>query len=247
MKGRLKLPALVLSRRNFGEADRLITFFTREHGLVKAIAKGVRKIPSRRGGHLEPYTSVLALLTASRAGVYVGAVETLDHFPKLSADQFSLHIAGHLTKTILGLFDEEDVQPELFDALHEAWQLLPELDEVKAQVLEATLMSFALTQAGVMPNLTACRQCGIKAPHESIVLDPGQGGWRCLLCHGGFSGTRYSMQPNLLKVLRFIQTNPAQALRIKLAGDQAAQMIAGMRAYVAEVTHQPGMNELSYG
>lgn len=241
MKGRHKLEALVLARRNFGEADRLVTFFTREHGLVKAIAKGVRKIPSRRGGHLEPFTFVLTLLTSSRAGSYVGAVETLDHFADLKESQYSLQIASHISATILGLFEEEDPQPELFDALFEACRMLPMLDEAKAHLLEATLMSFALTQAGLKPDLTACRQCGVRQPVESIVLDAYQGGWRCLLCHGGFSGTRYSLSPVLLKVLRFIQTNPSQALRVRLQDEQAAQMIAGMRAYVAAVTQQPSL------
>lgn len=247
MKGRFKLPALVLSRRNVGEADRLVTFFTREHGLIRAVAKGVRKIPSRRGGHLEPYTLALALLTVSRAGAYVGAVETLNHFPELRESQSAMRVAHHITTTLLGLFEEGDAEPQLFDAVTEAWHMLPSLPESKAHVLEATLMSLALTQAGMMPNLTACRQCGVRAPNESIILDPQQGGWRCLLCHGGFSGTRYSMQPALLKVLRFIHTNPSQALRVSLQQDEAAQMIAGMRAYVAEVTQQPSLGELSYG
>ncbi|MBI3255415.1 MAG: DNA repair protein RecO [Candidatus Andersenbacteria bacterium] len=243
MKGRQKLEALVLARRNSGEADQLVTFFTREHGLVRALAKGVRKIPSRRGGHLEPFTFVLTLLTTSRAGSYVGAVETLDHLGELKAEAASLRIASHIAATIMGLFEEGDVQAELFDAFFEACRMLPMLDEAKAHLLEATLMSFALTRAGLKPDLTACRQCGVRQPAESIVLDAYQGGWRCLLCHGGFSGTRYSLSPTLLKVLRFIQTNPSQALRVRLPQDQAAQMIAGVRAYVAAVTQQPMLSE----
>ena len=50
--------ALVLFRKNIGESDRLVTFLTKEHGIIRAIAKGVRKIPSSRGGHVEPFTLV---------------------------------------------------------------------------------------------------------------------------------------------------------------------------------------------
>ena len=44
---------VVLSRRNFGEADRILTIFTRDHGKLTALAKGVRRPKSRKGGHVE--------------------------------------------------------------------------------------------------------------------------------------------------------------------------------------------------
>ncbi len=49
----LKTEAVVLSRRNFGEADRLVTFFTRDLGKITVIAKGVRRPRSKKAGHLE--------------------------------------------------------------------------------------------------------------------------------------------------------------------------------------------------
>lgn len=49
----LKTEGVVLSRRNFGEADRIITIYTRDFGKVTAIAKGVRRPRSKKAGHLE--------------------------------------------------------------------------------------------------------------------------------------------------------------------------------------------------
>ena len=49
----LSTEAVVLSRRNFGEADRIITLFTRDHGKVTVLAKGVRRPRSKKAGHLE--------------------------------------------------------------------------------------------------------------------------------------------------------------------------------------------------
>ncbi|MCR4324939.1 MAG: DNA repair protein RecO [Candidatus Curtissbacteria bacterium] len=45
--------AIVLRRRNFAEADRIVTFYTRDFGKITAIAKGVRRPRSRKAGHLE--------------------------------------------------------------------------------------------------------------------------------------------------------------------------------------------------
>ena len=44
---------VILSRRNFGEADRILTIFTCDHGKLTALAKGVRRPKSRKGGHVE--------------------------------------------------------------------------------------------------------------------------------------------------------------------------------------------------
>lgn len=53
-----KLHAIVLKRANFSEADRLVTVFSREKGKITLVAKGVRRIKSRRAPHLEPFNEV---------------------------------------------------------------------------------------------------------------------------------------------------------------------------------------------
>lgn len=49
----LKTEGIILKRRNFGEADRIITFYTKDFGKLTAIAKGVRRPRSKKAGHLE--------------------------------------------------------------------------------------------------------------------------------------------------------------------------------------------------
>ena len=51
-----KATAIILKRTNFSEADRLITIFTKKHGKLTLIAKGIRKLTSRKKGHLELFT-----------------------------------------------------------------------------------------------------------------------------------------------------------------------------------------------
>ena len=53
-----RVEAVVLRHADWGEADRLLTLYTRERGKARAIAKGVRKIRSRKAGHLEPFMHV---------------------------------------------------------------------------------------------------------------------------------------------------------------------------------------------
>lgn len=235
MKGRHKVEALVLASRKSGEADRRVTLFTREHGILEAVAKGVRRVPSRRGGHLEPFTKVLALVSVTRAGTYIGAVETLDYFRTLRGQHEAMDVARTLALTVMSLFAEHQVEPELWDGLQQAWEMLPRLSASQAGMLEVAMLLFALRRAGLHPNLRLCQVCRAEQPEESIVLDPLVGGWRCLTCHYALAGTRASLPPALLKVLRFVHAYPAQALRVRLNEFLVEQLMVAVRYYVAAV------------
>ena len=50
--------AVVLRQHKRGEADRIVTLLTRDHGLVRAVAKGVRRTRSKFGARLEPFAHI---------------------------------------------------------------------------------------------------------------------------------------------------------------------------------------------
>lgn len=225
----------MLSRRNIGEADRLVTFLTPEQGIIKAVAKGVRKIPSVRGGHLEPFSRVVALLSESRAGWYVGGSETQDYYAALRQDEDALQHARNMALVFLQLFDELDPQPVLYTNLLNAWELLPALPAAKRRMVEGAFIMLALQQAGVQPDLQACQECGITKPSDSVILDARAGGWRCLVCHHSLQGTKDSLSPRLFKVIRFLATAPGQARRLRMPEEESYQLLQAVRRCVADI------------
>jgi DNA repair protein RecO (recombination protein O) len=64
---------IILRKRNVRDSDRLLTVLTREHGKIQVLAKGVRKITSRRAGHLEVFCHVR--LTIHKGKSYDGISE----------------------------------------------------------------------------------------------------------------------------------------------------------------------------
>ena len=72
--------AIVLRTHKLGEADRIITLLTRQHGRVRAVAKGVRRTTSRFGSRLEPFTHVDLQLAEGRTLDIVTQAETLTPF-----------------------------------------------------------------------------------------------------------------------------------------------------------------------
>ncbi|MEX2055276.1 MAG: DNA repair protein RecO [Candidatus Andersenbacteria bacterium] len=236
---REKLHALILSRRNVGEADRLLTLLTRDYGLLKVVAKGVRKIPSRRGSHLEPFTHVLAIVAGSAHRYFLAGIETVNEYVDLRQHHVALAQAHNLAQITMSLFEEEQPQPTVFDALHHAWDVLPTIVTPRQRILEAAVMLHTLHQAGWLPDLTACHRCGITQPTVAVIFDSGEGGWRCLSCHASFAGTTTSLSPRLLKAIRFIARYPERALQLKVGDEESWQIIAALRHYVGGVIGQP--------
>lgn len=69
-----QLTGFVLRRYNLGEADKILTIFSQQHGKVKAVAKGVRRGSAKLAGHLEPFCEVkLRLVKGKSLDIIIGA------------------------------------------------------------------------------------------------------------------------------------------------------------------------------
>ena len=77
--------AIVLRTHKLGEADRIVTLLTRQHGRVRAVAKGVRRTTSRFGSRLEPFTHVDLQLAEGRNLDVITQAETIQPFAPGSA------------------------------------------------------------------------------------------------------------------------------------------------------------------
>jgi DNA repair protein RecO (recombination protein O) len=87
---------IILKRRNFGETDRIITIFTRELGKISCIAKGVRKITSRRSGHVEVFHRVHISYHDGKGMYLLTEVQSLDAHQGLSGDIVSVSYAYYI-------------------------------------------------------------------------------------------------------------------------------------------------------
>ncbi len=70
----------IIKRKNFGEADRIITIFSKDNGKITVIAKGVRKITSRRSALLEPFSLIKFNAVQSYSRKILTEVELINSF-----------------------------------------------------------------------------------------------------------------------------------------------------------------------
>lgn len=86
----LKDTAFIIKRINSGEADRFITVFTKEHGKQEFLAKGIRKITSKRSSHLELLNEVKFQAVQTRKHFILTEIEVIKTFSNLKENKKSI-------------------------------------------------------------------------------------------------------------------------------------------------------------
>lgn len=238
MRLRDKWNVIILGRRDINESDRLLTVFSREKGLAKLIAKGVRKIPSRRGGHVEPFMQVRCIVTGHPERMYLQAAEAFNDHLLLRQDSEAVQHAQFLAGTVCSFYQEGDPDEEMYTALQEAWMAFPEVSFEKRVVLETALSLYVLRANGVQPVLRSCQVCGESSPSDAVILDATAGGWHCLSCRMSLEGARVSITPRLLKAVRWLSANPDRALALRLPEEEARQLQLAVRGYVSAMRNE---------
>ena len=77
---------VIINRKNYSEADRFLTVFTKQHGKIRVLAKGIRKISSRRAPHLDTLSIVSLVIHTGRSVDTVGECERLTRQFSFSSD-----------------------------------------------------------------------------------------------------------------------------------------------------------------
>lgn len=109
-----KTEGIVLKRINFGEADRIITFYTKHYGRLVAVAKGVRKLTSRKRGSLEIFNRVVFFAAKGKGMDIITEVETLETFGDWKKDLKKVGVAYEMAEMVDKLTAEGSEQEEVY-------------------------------------------------------------------------------------------------------------------------------------
>lgn len=182
--------ALVLRRTPYGEADLVVTLFTRELGRVSALARAARKSQRRFSG-LEPLHTLSVQLDAAAGASLLRLVDAriVTPRPHLLENGRALDAAGKLTSWIRKASPENIPEPELWqlalgglDELEASARALQAPAEEKARVPSPalTLASYGLrllVACGFRLELERCVQSGVHCPPgKAAMIDPERGG-----------------------------------------------------------------------
>lgn len=195
----LRVEAIVLRHSDWGEADRLLTLYTREEGKLRAIAKGVRRLRSRKAGHLEPFTRVKLMLAHGRDLWIVTQAETVSAYLALREDLERIAQASYVVELLDRFTYEEGGNRALFDLLAVTLQRLDEGQPAFTVLRYYELRLLDLL--GFRPQLFTCVACGETIQPQDQFFSPLLGGVLCPRC--GVQDT--SARPVSLNALRFLR------------------------------------------
>ena len=173
--------AIVLRTPKLGEADRIITLLTRQHGRVRAVARGVRKTSSRWGSRLEPFTHVDLMIAEGRTLDVITQAETRTPFSSWLGDDYERYTAGTAMLETADRLATEDTEPMLqqFLLLVGGLRAMTAREHGPGQVLDSYLLR-SLAVAGYAPSFDHCVRCGDEGPHRWF--NPSAGGVMCASC-----------------------------------------------------------------
>lgn len=154
-----KTEAIVLKRINFGEADRLVTVFSKLNGKQKLVAKGIRKITSRKKGHLELFTQVQLQVAKGKNLDLITEAATINSFPKLRHNLNRVRIAYLLAELVDQLTAENQEQIGVYQLLVSAFSSLNSASASKDFIVN--FEKELLTQLGF----------GLPARHDRVSLE----------------------------------------------------------------------------
>jgi len=173
--------AIVLRTQRLGEADRIVTMLSKQHGQIRAVAKGVRKTSSRLGARVEPFSHVDLMLASGKSLEIISQAETIYSYgsqlaldyPKWTAGQAMLETAEKLTA--------EGTEPALqqFLLLVGGLRSLVSAEHDPGLILDAFILR-SLAVAGYAPSFADCAICGEAGPHRAF--SPSAGGMVCTSC-----------------------------------------------------------------
>ena len=196
---KIQTPGLIIKETNIGENDKLLVILTKDYGIIRAFADGVRRMKSKNSAATSLLCYSNFILYKNKDTYKVGDSAPIEmffdlryHLEELSLAQYFCDMAIKLTAED---FEPTEILRLLLNSLHFLTKQNKPLNIIKA-VTELKLISLA----GFMPNLTGCAACG---DEQSYKFSFTEGCLFCLDCGNDINDTTV-LNPTVLAAMRHI-------------------------------------------
>ena len=183
-----KTLAVVLHSLDYGESDRIVTFYTADFGKLKGIAKGARRSRRRFVNALEPFccSQILFSRKSLEMLALIESCDVVHHYPKIRGDLEKTLIASSVIELVEAFTTEGKANDRLFETLQDFLRLLDEGKRREGLLPFFTMRLLKLT--GYEPALDRCLHCKASiGGGEPYRFSPGRGGLLCRSCYGSAS------------------------------------------------------------
>ncbi len=227
--------AIVLSRQDYGEADRIFILYTPSRGKLSAIGKGVRRPKSRMGPHLDYFTEVSLDLAKGRDLDVVTHASTVNAHATLRSDMDAYGNAAHFAELVRHLTQDRQENRQVYDLLASSLSLLN--DGVAPWPVARHFELLLLGLLGFRPELFRCLNCLKTLEPESNAFSNQVGGMLCPSCRA-VDPSAVVLSLDAQKYLRLLSRSGLSAvIGISLPGTverEIGSILAGYVRFVGE-------------
>ena len=221
--------AVVLRKVDYGEADRILTLFTRERGKLPAIAKAVRRAKSRMSGQLDVFSHGQMLLAEGRRMDVVTQFQRITRSDGLAADLPRGAAAAVVVEIADKVLEERHPQPELFEVVISSLDHLSD-PSVSARLELCDFLMRVLGELGYTPALIDCARCGKPIGGSGLGFSPIAGGVICGACNASELPSP-TISARSVKVLRVCAAGDRDLFfRLRLDEDDLAALEGALEA-----------------
>ncbi|MBM4125331.1 MAG: DNA repair protein RecO [Nitrospira sp.] len=235
----LKTPAITLKSRKWGEADRIVTFYTLRFGKLRGVARGARRMKSRFGSALEPFVSCdLNLFEKPNDTLHrVSQADITETFPALREDLALMAGAARMSNLVAAITVDGDPAPKIFETLLRGFRSLNEGYDPGMTTLLFQIKLLGLT--GFRPQTDHCAVCGQGMGVQGGGLgrfSAQAGGLVCDGCTRRRSERYLFLAPGSLAFLQqALRMTPEVLNRLKANGQVRSELEMAIEAYVTVV------------
>lgn len=227
--GIYRTEGIVIRTQDLGEADKIVTVYTRDEGKVRAVARGARRPRNRLLGVAQVFTYSDFLFFRNKGLDTLSQAELKEAFLSLRGDLYKMAYGAYILELVDALTEEGEKNIQLFSLLLATLYLL-ELSthySLLTHAFEIRLMALL----GYAPELTCCVSCGNQMGYENVWFSPSYGGILCSDCSRKEDAIRVSV--GTVRVLERLLYGDLDKLHIlKLTDDMFRELDTILRKYI---------------
>lgn len=213
-----KTEAIVLKQYDLGEADKIITFYTKDNGKVRAVARGVRK--GKNSGLLLPFTYNYLTVYQGKSLDRINQIKNIFSFAPLREDISKMAYASFMAELVEKVGMPADPDEALFSLLLTTYHQLLKASEKEIKYININFKARILGLLGLKPELDFCVSCKEKIPvHSRNTLVLKQGGIVCNNCCYQEEGKGYQLSGEALQVFKRFFKPGLKLSKLKISGE----------------------------
>jgi DNA repair protein RecO (recombination protein O) len=232
----VKATAIVLRSRRWGDADRIVTFYARNLGKIRGVARGARRQKNRFGAALEPFTlcRVNFFEKAGDSLFRISQIDLVQSFQSLREDLGLMASAARMVNVVAAVTPDGDPDPQLFDQLEQGLTALRGGGDPAWTALLFQVRSLGLI--GFRPQTDHCAACGKTELVGEPQFSPVAGGLVCPTCAARSWGRCVPLSRGSLSFIQqALRLAPPLLDRLRATGQIRREVEEAVEGYVTVV------------